>query len=43
MKYEEFKEELLKQIKNNTEHFKPREIQVLFDFAQTIVKEDFEK
>ena len=42
MKYEEFKEELLKQININASYFKPKENQTLNDFVQTIKKEDFE-
>ena len=41
--FEEFKEELGKQININSKYFKPKELQILFDFRQTIVKEDFGK
>jgi len=43
MKFDEFKKELLKQINLNSKHFKPGELQILHDFAQTISKEDFEE
>ena len=42
MKYEEFKIELKKQISLNSKYFKPKEVQILYDFAETIVKTDFE-
>lgn len=42
MKYEEFKKELSKQIGLNAKYFKPKEIQTLEDFKETINKEDFE-
>jgi len=42
MNYEKFKEELAKQIKLNMDYFNSIEIKLLFDFSETINKEDFE-
>ena len=41
MKFEEFKEELNKQINLNYKFFKPEEVLLLFDFKETIDKKDF--
>lgn len=42
MKYEEFKEELYKQINVNSKYFNAKETQTLNDFAETINKDGFE-
>ena len=43
MKFEEFKEELRKQIGINSKYFNLKENLVLQDFLETINKDDFDK
>lgn len=41
MKYEDFKKELHRQIGLNAKFFKPKEVQVLYDFMETMNQDNF--
>ena len=43
MKYQEFKDELRKQIGLNAKFFKPKEYVILQDFLETIAETDFDQ